>query len=70
MRILVTGSAGHLGEPLMRTLAKTEHEPIGLDIKSSPFTRRVGSITERGFVRECMEGIDAHLPAVSRVNRK
>jgi nucleoside-diphosphate-sugar epimerase len=50
MRILVTGSAGHLGEALMRTLEHSDHEAMGLDIKSSPFTHRVGSITERSFV--------------------
>jgi UDP-glucose 4-epimerase len=61
MRILVTGSAGHLGEALMRTLEHSHHEGIGLDIKSSPFTHRVGSITERRFVNHCMQGIDAVL---------
>jgi UDP-glucose 4-epimerase len=61
MRILVTGSAGHLGEALMRTLQAAEHEAVGLDIKSSAFTHRVGSITERSFVRQCMHGVDVVL---------
>jgi UDP-glucose 4-epimerase len=61
MRILVTGSAGHLGEALMLTLQRSDHEAIGLDIKSSPATQRVGSITERDFVRRCMQGVDAVL---------
>jgi UDP-glucose 4-epimerase len=61
MRILVTGSAGHLGEALMLTLQRSDHEAIGLDIKSSPATQRVGSITERDFVRLCMQGVDAVL---------
>jgi UDP-glucose 4-epimerase len=65
MRILVTGSTGHLGEALMRTLAETEHEAIGLDIKSSPFTQQVGSITERGFIRECMDGVEVVLHAAT-----
>jgi UDP-glucose 4-epimerase len=65
MRILVTGSAGHLGEALMRTLRVCEHEPVGLDIKGSAFTHRVGSITERGFVKECMQGVDAVLHAAT-----
>ncbi len=38
MKILVTGSAGHLGEALMRTLEDSDREAVGLDIKSSPFT--------------------------------
>jgi nucleoside-diphosphate-sugar epimerase len=58
MRILVTGSAGHLGEALMRTLQVSEHEAVGLDIKSSAFTHRVGSITERSFVRQYVQGVD------------
>ncbi len=61
MRILVTGSAGHLGEALMRTLQGSEHEAIGLDIKSSQFTQAIGSITDRGFVKQCMRGVDVVL---------
>ena len=61
MRILVTGSAGHLGEALMLTLQRSDHEAVGLDIKSAPATQRVGSITERDFVRRCMQGVDAVL---------
>jgi UDP-glucose 4-epimerase len=61
MRILVTGSAGHLGEALMRTLERSEHEVIGLDIKSSPATHLVGSVAERNFIRRCMQNVDAVL---------
>jgi UDP-glucose 4-epimerase len=61
MRILVTGSAGHLGEALMRTLKDLEHEVLGFDIKSSPFTHRLGSITERSLVQKYLRGVDAIL---------
>jgi len=61
MRILVTGSAGHLGEALMRTLRDSEHEPIGIDVLASPFTDIVGSIVDRETVRRTMHGIDAVL---------
>jgi len=61
MRVLVTGSAGHLGEALMRVLQHSDHEAIGLDIKSSPFTHHVGSITRRSFVNQCMLGVDVVL---------
>ena len=61
MRILVTGSAGYLGEALMRTLAGTGHDAIGVDILPSPFTHAVGSIVDRGFVGRCMAGVDAVL---------
>jgi len=57
--VLVTGSAGHLGEALMRTLPQDGYSPVGLDLKESPSTQRVGSIVDRGFVRSCMRGVDA-----------
>jgi UDP-glucose 4-epimerase len=65
MRILITGSAGHLGEALMRTLRNSEHQAIGLDIKTGPFTQRVGSIVDRGFVKECMQDVDAVIHAAT-----
>jgi nucleoside-diphosphate-sugar epimerase len=61
MAILVTGSAGHLGEALMRTLLETGHQSIGIDIQKSSFTREVGSITDRSFVKRCMPGVHAVL---------
>jgi UDP-glucose 4-epimerase len=61
MVVLVTGSAGHLGEALMRTLPQEGIRPIGLDLKESPFTGAVGSIADRGFVRSCMRDVDAVL---------
>src|SRR5215469_18621940 len=68
MKLLVTGSAGHLGEALMRTLPLAGHEPFGLDVKESAFTHRVGSIVDRGLVRVCVRGMDviAAPPASSR----
>jgi UDP-glucose 4-epimerase len=61
MRVLVTGSTGHLGEALVRTLQTTSHEVVGLDIVDSDFTSRVGSIVDRSHVKRCMEGVDAVL---------
>jgi UDP-glucose 4-epimerase len=60
MKIVVTGSAGHLGEALMRSLGGG-HEVLGLDILASRYTDRVGSITDRTFVRECLQGAGAVL---------
>jgi len=65
MTILVTGSAGHLGEALMRTLHQQGQAARGLDIKPSPFTHCVGSITERGVVRRCMAGMRTVLHAAT-----
>ncbi|MCR9259209.1 MAG: NAD(P)-dependent oxidoreductase [Pseudomonadaceae bacterium] len=77
MKILVTGSAGHLGEALMRTLRASGDAPLGLDIKPSAFTDYVGSVTDRSFVRKCIAGCDAiihtatlHKPHVSTHSRQ
>jgi nucleoside-diphosphate-sugar epimerase len=65
MRILVTGSSGHLGEALVRTLRESPHDVIGLDLLASPFTDRVGSIVDRETVRQCLRGIDVVLHAAT-----
>jgi UDP-glucose 4-epimerase len=57
MKVLVTGSSGHLGEALVRTLRDLRHEVIALDILESPFTTCVGSITDRSCVTRCMTGV-------------
>src|ERR1700733_15588788 len=59
MKVLVTGSAGHLGEALVRSLQDLPYEVIGLDILASPFTTHVGSIADRGCVQRCMKGVQA-----------
>ena len=65
MAVLVTGSAGHLGEALMRMLRERGHSPIGVDIKPSAFTTETGSITDRAFVKRCMAGAHAVLHAAT-----
>ena len=65
MKVLVTGSSGHLGEALVRTLQSTSHEVVGLDIVASRFTSAVGSILDRSYVKRCMEGVDAVLHTAS-----
>lgn len=61
MRILVTGSSGHLGEGLVRVLGAAGEEVLGLDVLPGPHTDRVGSVADRALVRECVAGIDAVL---------
>jgi len=58
VRILVTGSSGHLGAGLTRVLRDEDHEVIGLDVLDSP-TSVVGSIVDRACVRRSMAGVDA-----------
>lgn len=65
MRILVTGSAGHLGEALMRLLPGLGHEAVGLDILASPFTHVVAPVTDPGPLGEAMRGCDAVIHAAT-----
>jgi UDP-glucose 4-epimerase len=57
MRVLVTGSSGHLGEALVRTLRRLNREVVSIDLLDSPFTTRTGSITDRALVQSCMRGV-------------
>jgi nucleoside-diphosphate-sugar epimerase len=77
VKILVTGSSGHLGEALVRTLRGQNREVIGADIVPSEFTSEIGSIVDRHFVKRCMEGVDAvihtatlHKPHVATHSRQ
>jgi len=65
MTILVTGSSGHLGEALVRSLRAQQRAVCGIDIKPSPFTDRVGSISDRGFIADVTRGIDAVIHAAT-----
>jgi len=53
----VTGSAGHLGEALVRVLSEQGREVVGVDVLDSPFTTVVGSIADRDVVRACLSGV-------------
>jgi UDP-glucose 4-epimerase len=57
MTVLVTGSAGHLGEALARSLRDRGQAVVGLDVLDSPYTSHVGSIVDRAFVRTCLRGV-------------
>jgi UDP-glucose 4-epimerase len=64
-RVLVTGSAGHLGEALVRVLRDGGYEVTGIDVRPSPYTTVVGSVADRAVVRECMTGAAAVLHAAT-----
>src|SRR5579863_1908868 len=81
MKVLVTGSTGHLGEALVRTLRERGRERgdevEGLDMLESAFTTCVGSIADRAFVRRSMMGVRAvfhaatlHKPHVATHSRQ
>jgi UDP-glucose 4-epimerase len=61
MTVLVTGSSGHLGEALMRTLRANGRAAIGLDIVPGPFTDEIGSIADRDRVARIMAEAEAVL---------
>ncbi|WP_028061827.1 NAD-dependent epimerase/dehydratase family protein [Candidatus Solirubrobacter pratensis] len=61
MRILVTGSSGHLGEALRRVLP----DAVGLDVLPSPYTDVVGSVADRAVVARALEGADAVIHAAT-----
>jgi nucleoside-diphosphate-sugar epimerase len=65
MKYLVTGSSGHLGEALVRTLTDAGREVVGIDIAPSPFTHVVGSIVDRDRVSHSMRGVGAVLHAAT-----
>ena len=58
-RVLVTGSAGHLGEALVRVLRAEGWEVVSVDVLASPFTTVTGSVTDRDLVRGCLAGVGA-----------
>jgi nucleoside-diphosphate-sugar epimerase len=77
MKVLVTGSSGHLGEALVRVLRDSGREVVGLDLVASPFTDHIGSITDRAPVKRAMQGVDAvvhtatlHKPHVATHSRQ
>src|SRR5262249_34113806 len=70
MRVLGTGSAGHLGEALVRTGQNTRHEIVGLDIVASNFSSKVGSIVYRSCVKRSIKGVNAvlHPPSLNKTH--
>jgi nucleoside-diphosphate-sugar epimerase len=55
--VLVTGSAGHLGEALVRTLRSEGRRVRGVDRLASPTTDIAGSIADPAIVERCMDGV-------------
>lgn len=64
MKIMVTGAAGYIGQPLVDMLVSNGHEVVGIDLRRAPHTLQ-GDIREIG--REMFEGVDSivHLAGIS-----
>jgi UDP-glucose 4-epimerase len=61
MKVVVTGSSGHLGEALVKILASKGEDVVGIDLLPSPATAVAGDIADRDLVRRCTEGAGAVL---------
>jgi nucleoside-diphosphate-sugar epimerase len=77
MKILVTGGTGFTGKALVKRLLDDGHRVVALDYKEGLKTQElrewgaevvIGTVTDRGVVRRCMEGVDVvqHLAAAFR----
>ena len=57
----MTGSSGHLGEALVRTLRERGDDVVGLDLLPSAHTDVVASVTDRAAVRTALAAVGAVL---------
>ena len=53
--ILVTGSSGHLGEAIVRTIGAGDVRSV--DIQPGEFTSDPGDIRDRDHIRKCLQGV-------------
>jgi len=58
VRILVTGTSGHLGEAIARTLLKQEIDYVGVDIRKSNYTHQIGDLSNKAFTDKVLNDID------------
>jgi nucleoside-diphosphate-sugar epimerase len=58
MKILITGTSGHLGEGIARTLTDRGINYVGVDINPSEFTSHIGTISDKQFVKDIIKDVD------------
>lgn len=65
MRLVITGSSGHLGEALVRTLRRDGQEVVGIDLVESPYTDVVGSVVDRALSKKLLAGAEGLIHAAT-----
>jgi nucleoside-diphosphate-sugar epimerase len=72
MKILVTGSSGHIGSAVAARLAQ-EARVVGVDRRPGCYTTRVGDLADQGLVQAVLPGVEAvvhtaalHVPDLGR----
>lgn len=65
VKVLVTGSSGHLGEALVRRFLERGYEALGVDLLPSPYTSHVGSILDRTLMNQLLQSADAVVHAAT-----
>jgi UDP-glucose 4-epimerase len=64
MKVLVTGSSGHVGSKIAERV--TQHGScVGVDLVPGRFTTHLGDITNKTFIREVISGVDAIIHAAA-----
>ncbi len=58
MRVLVTGHHGYIGAVLVRMLAKTDHEVVGLDSDFFAHNRFVGEVVEIPILHKDLRDVE------------
>lgn len=59
MTIVVTGTSGHLGEALARTLRASGATVVGIDRRPGPWTTHCGDIADRDFLALALAGVQS-----------
>ena len=65
MKLLITGSSGHLGEALVRGFGRAGHQVCGMDVLPAETTDIVASILDRAAVARALAGRDAVVHAAT-----
>lgn len=64
MKVLVTGSSGHVGSKIAERV--TEHGScVGVDLVPGRFTTHLSNITNKAFMSEVISGVDAMIHAAA-----